>query len=214
MTWIDKLQDVKCEGKSYAQYNEDCIAEEIFKHIGADTKYFVDIGAANASNTRRMLECGWKGIAIDKKPTAEHIHEADVTPVNVNGVLSRLGAPLLFDFLSIDIDGNDFWVLEAILKFYSPRLICAEYNPSLEGSIVMEYNKDHVWNETNNYGFSWLAGIKLFNKMGYKVILNNIGNSMFAVPQLYVRDIEYREPQAIYARNFPTDDNAKFVTYI
>jgi len=97
-----------------------------------------------------------------------------VSPANINGLLKEHGFDETFDLLSIDIDGNDYWVWEAIEA--SPRVVVMEYNPTLgperavnipytEGVEYSEYFRGGVY-----HGASLAALAKLGERKGYALV--------------------------------------------
>lgn len=116
-----------------SQFDEDEIIRDIFGYIGVRHKNFVEFGCGDGrqNNTIALLKRGWSGLWFD--PHKKRIESAKarwreypvqiqrrlITPANVN---TRVIDPL--DFLSIDIDGNDYAVWEAITA--RPRLVCIE----------------------------------------------------------------------------------------
>ncbi len=128
------------ERKDRSQHGEDGIIQHIFDLIGTTDRFFVEIGidsGGGEDNTRALAVRGWSGVWID----LNHIDHpfdnvkairARVTAENVNKVLREAGVRKQFDFLSLDIDGNDYWVLMALL--FRPRVLCVEYNATRQGS--------------------------------------------------------------------------------
>lgn len=124
----------------FSQSNEDEIIAEIFGRIGAGGKRFVEFGcgAGNQNNTIALLREGWSGIWLE--PHRRRMQSAAklfagypvevirrvVTRANVNRIIKD---PL--DLLSIDIDGNDYAVWEALTA--KPRVVRIEYD-AIHGS--------------------------------------------------------------------------------
>lgn len=120
---------------SYSQSNEDEILREIFKRIGAGGKRFVEFGAGDGrqNNTIELLKKGWSGVWIEPhkrrmnsakerwKDYPVEIIRKVIVPKNVNRFVRD---PL--DLLSIDIDGNDYEVWNAVIA--RPRVVCIEYD--------------------------------------------------------------------------------------
>ena len=125
----------------YAQNEEDGLVLALLKEAGIRTRSFVDIGCGdNGGNSGFLaIELGFRGLMIDadeRKVTASRrrfdderiaVEEAFVTRENVNQLIASHGLSGEIDFLSIDIDGNDVWVLDA-LDAVSPRVLAVEYN--------------------------------------------------------------------------------------
>lgn len=133
------------EKRVYSQHGEDGVIEEIFRWIGTAHRHFAEFGIEDGSenNTRALLEKhGWSGLWIEGSEShaakASHsfsafpiqVENAFVTGQNITSLFRKCAVPSDLDLLSIDIDGNDFWALRAILREYSPRAIAVKYNAS------------------------------------------------------------------------------------
>lgn len=94
-----------------------------------------------------------------------------ITAENINSLFKKYAVPQDFDLLSIDIDGNDYWVWQAI-EGYSARVVVIEYNSSLlpNESKSIRYDPSFTWDGTNYYGASLLALAKLGGVKGYTLI--------------------------------------------
>ena len=176
------------ERKIHSQYGEDGIIEIIFYLIGTSTKYFVEIGVEDGKecNTRHLQEHrGWTGIMMDGVYENPPIKTEFVTAENVNDLLAKYNVPKELDLLSIDIDGNDYWVWKAIEGF-SPRMVVIEYNsvhPPTESKVI-KYDPEHRWDQTNYFGASLLALVKLGRSKGYTLV----GCENKGVNAFFVRD--------------------------
>lgn len=149
----------------YSQFGEDEVLKEIF---GEKVDFFVDIGAYNGktfSNTKFFRDNGSKGVMIDSVPKSPEIIKAFVTAENINSVLKENNVPQKFDLLSLDIDGNDYWVWKALT--FEPKVVVVEYNPNLEGEKTIDYQPDYVWDRKVLIGSSKLAFEKLAEEKGY-----------------------------------------------
>ncbi len=143
-------EDLKKSARNvHSQYGEDGIVEWIFSRVGPGNKTCVEFGAwdgRNLSNTFNLVaHHGWKAIYIEADPNkfpaltqTAAVYPA-ITPVcslvtaagetALDNILARHAAPEEFDILSIDIDGDDYDVWEASVK-YRPRLVIVEFNPT------------------------------------------------------------------------------------
>ena len=165
------------ERSVYSQYGEDGVIERIFECIGATNRSFVEFGAGDGlavSNTAHLrLNRGWTGLLMDGNPRGEGdlIVRARIDAENVEALFERHGVPRVFDLLSIDIDGNDYWVWNAIRRF-TPRVVVIEYNIffGLDRCRTMAYQPDHVWDESTYHGASLAALHKLGRSKGYSLI--------------------------------------------
>jgi hypothetical protein len=99
------------------------------------------------------------------------IRHAFVTPRNINDLLYEASVPHDLDILSIDIEGNDFWVWAAITNF-RPRVVIIEYNAGLDprSCLVQPYVEDWQWDGTSYYGASLGALRWLGRERGYRLV--------------------------------------------
>jgi len=199
---IDSLQEV--EFKVFSQWGEDGIIQYLINKVTIQNRIFVEFGVEKytEANTRFLLiNDNWKGLVIDgNKDNIKYIKndeiywKYDLTAVcqfitrdNINDIVSSAGIEGDIGLLSIDIDGNDYWVWEAI-NIVNPRIVVCEYN-SIFGSnyaISIPYNakfqrrKAHYSNLY--YGASLPALCILADKKGYDCIgSNSSGNNAFFV---------------------------------
>jgi len=189
--------------KIFSESDEDGIINEIFRRIGVEDRTFFEFGVGNGgqNNTVNLLVQGWRGFWIEGSPDnmrvistrlAAYIRagelkalQAFITRDDINQLISRLGVPESLDLLSIDIDGNDYWVWEAMERI-SPRVVVIEYNATLRPphSVVMEYKDDYVWDGTSYFGASLVALEKLGRAKGYSLV----GCNFTGVNAFFVRN--------------------------
>jgi len=93
---------------------------------------------------------------------------------NVNALFAKYDVPKRFDLLSIDIDGNDYWVWKAIAGF-QPRVVVVEYNVlfGMQVAKTMPYDANHVWDKSTYHGASLAAFHKLGDELGYSMVYTN-----------------------------------------
>lgn len=199
LDWVAQIPNLHTP-KIYAQFGEETIFEYVFDHIGAKEKYLVDFGAgtlnSGLSNSRYLIEKGWKGLLMDGNPAEVNdiIKQEFITSENIVSLFDKYNVPKNFDLLSIDIDGNDFWVLQSILKSdYSPRVIINEFNGCLpeDKSMVMKYNPSHSWGENDYYGASFLAFKMLMNQAGYTLVHQIATTNMIFIKNDIVPEFDY-----------------------
>lgn len=187
--WVYGMANIPLK-KKYAQFGEENLFDYIFDNIGTQNKFIVDFGAgtlnSGLSNSRYLIEKGWNGLLMDGNPKEKNeiIKQEFITAENIVGLLDKYKVPEDFDFLSIDIDGNDFWVLKSILESkYTPRLIVNEFNGCLpNGHLqVMKYNPNHSWMENDYYGASFDAFKHLLNEAGYTLVFQIASTNMFFI---------------------------------
>lgn len=193
--------------KIYSQNDEDGIIHEIFRRIGTQKRNFVEFGVENGleNNTLKLLLEGWRGLWIeaDRKSVESMkrrfsdviadnrlaIRSAFITAENINELIETWGIGEV-DLLSIDIDGNDFYVWQAI-SVINPRLVVIECNTKFRPplSIVQPYNPQHIWRGTDYSGASLEALTRLGERLGYSLVGTNlIGLNAFFVRNDLVDD--------------------------
>jgi len=201
LEWIKHLKTDAMKTKKYSQCGEDIILKRIFNAIGTTNKFLVDFGAGDGfalSNSRLFIEEGWQGLLMDGDNQGNtDVKEEFITAENICELFAKYNVPKEFDFLSIDIDGNDYWVLNAILKGgysgYSPRVIIAEFNGTIANGIskTIKYNPTHKWGNNDYYGFSFDAGKKLATQHGYTLVCQSELTNMVFVRSDIVPDTGY-----------------------
>ena len=180
--------------KVYSQTIEDGIIEGIFKNIGTTNKYFIEFGAwdgIHLSNTANLrLNEKWEGLLLEgsanKAAQYDYVKHAYITAENINELFSENNVPQEFDLLSIDIDGNDYWVWKAIDETkFKPRVVVIEYNCNFENQMdckAVKYSPEIDTTRPSIYYYS--ASIpalkKLGNSKGYSLVFRvNLHNLFF-----------------------------------
>lgn len=223
MTWIKQIPHLDLSKNKFSQSGEEIVIKYIFDNIGTTDKYLVDFGAGDGkylSNSLALLESGWTALRMDGDNKGNpDVKQEFISPENILELFKKYEVPHMFDFLSIDLDSCDFQLLQRILTYYIPRVICCEYNPAFEPheSKFLKYEKGYQWDETTKYGFSLLAGRKLMNSHGYSLIHNHkflnlffIHNAVLAQNGLPAQNIEVPNQKHIFHRFNP---NAIWIDY-
>lgn len=178
----------------YSQNGEGLYLEYIEHSIPLLYQVLMDIGSGDGfilSNTKHLVNLGWKGIRLDKSNGNLVTRENIMKYYQDNCTL-----------VSIDIDGNDFWILDELLMETTfrgkPRVIIAEFNASYTDSRTITYNPNHEWAGDSYYGFTFDAGVKLAEKHGYKVIFQIADMNMIMVRKdliegLYVPPVTFKQ---------------------
>jgi hypothetical protein len=175
---------------SRAQDGEDKIIRQVLRQIGPSNRIAVEFGAKDGlykSNTARLREQGWRVILFDVQPEADIVIQALITRENINDIFASHGVPEVFDVLSIDIDGNDLWVWDALQA--RPRIVVIEYNASFPSdvSVTVPYDPDRMWDGSNFYGASVLALCRLGRRKGYSLFAYTKSNLIFVERDLITR---------------------------
>lgn len=188
--WVVTLD--KYEEKKYSQSGEDGVIERVFEKIGTFNKLAVEFGEPSGeknSNTANLRKNhGWQTILFDKNPKSSLVYSAAITAENINDIFSKYEVPKHFDLLSIDIDGNDYWVWKSLDDArFKPRVVIIEFNCNLPiyKSQTIKYNPKHEYDKTKYYGASLTALYKLGKSKGYSLIYHTGPlNALFVLREL------------------------------
>jgi hypothetical protein len=212
--YADETRLLKFGYRVYSQSDEDGILHEIFRRIGTVSQSFVEIGCGDGleNNSFFLLLQGWRGVWIEAsarkiavaQKAAEifvrngclRVKEHFVTKDNVDRTVKGLVTGSEIDLLSVDIDGNDYYVLQAI-RSISPRVIVSEYNAKFPSDIkwVMEYSEAHQWDGTDYFGASLKSLEMLLAAKGYTLVgCNLLGCNAFFVRNDLVSENLFRSP--------------------
>ena len=157
-----------------SQNGEDGIIRYLFSEIGFQSRYFVEFGfgARQCNALRLMIHEQFRGLMMDGSGEQcdffnRAVEKLDIPGVkaiqafidldNLESLISDNGTPFEIDFLSIDVNGNDYWFWEK-LKVISPRLVCIEYNSGLgpDWSCTIPYAADFErFNVHPQWVFCW-----------------------------------------------------------
>ena len=183
----------------FSQFEEDGLLLFIFSIIGMENKIFIEIGSddgVNSNSANLYFNFGWRGLFIDANPKSVKRGErffskyphpwyykpkfkcARVTRENINSLIEESGFKGEIGLLSIDIDGNDYWIWDAI-NVVSPKVVIIEtHNEFGLNDIVVPYNPDYSFPGKHPvyHGASPVAMNKLAKKKGYRLVgANELG---------------------------------------
>ena len=155
----------------HSQGGEDGVLLRLFERIGIHHRAFVEFGAwdgLHLSNTANLrLHHGWSGLLMEGSDRAdgELVRRERVDAENLEALFDRYDVPQDVDLLSIDIDGNDYWVWNA-LRRYRPRVVIVEYNVFFlpETAKTIAYDAAHEWDK-ERYGLYHGASLAAFHKL-------------------------------------------------
>ena len=211
------------EFKVYSQWGEDGIIDHLVSSLPIAAKTFVEFGVETytEANTLFLLKHRhWRGLVIDG--SLEHIEtirrsdtfwkydlHADcsfVTRENIDDILSRNGFNGDLGLLSIDIDGNDYWVWEAI-SVASPRIVVSEYNSLFgpDAMVSIPYQADfyrHSDKAPRGYFGASIAALDfLARAKGYSLVAgNSAGNNVFFVRNDCLGSVRPVPPREAYVQ--------------
>ena len=197
------------EVKIFSQNGEDGIIDFIVQKLRLRKPTFVEIGVGDYSeaNTRFIYETYYsQGLIIDsiknfKNKVSSNVNlwrgnlkvfKQKINSENINNILTNY-AKFNIDIFSIDIDGIDYWIINAI-KPKIAKVFILEYNSifgsKLEVTIpyVKNFNRTKSHYSNLYYGASLKAYIKLMNKKGYYFLgVNRLRNNAFFINKDYSR---------------------------
>lgn len=216
--WVENLKRIRPE-KRYSQFGDEAYIMHIFSHIGTTKKYFVDLGAGDGkylSNTKMLKdEFEWKGLMVDADNKGnDEVFKSFITAENIIDIFKEHKVPKEFDFLSIDLDGNDYYVLSKILDNYRPRLIVAEFNGTIPvgEKKVMKYNPEHVWDNDDYYGASFESLKELGAINGYNTIFSIADTNIYMVSKDLLQDPDKDWQVSYVAQQYhPHNPNGEWV---
>jgi len=211
------------EFKVFSQWGEDGIIQYLIHAVPITVPVFVEFGVHNyrESNTRFLLQHdNWSGLIMDA--SQEHIETIMSDPVyyrhnleavhafidreNINDLLLHNGIAGDIGLLSIDIDGNDYWVWEA-LDCVSPRIVICEYDSYLgsDRTVVTPYVPTFDRLQAHHsflYGGASLAALDyLAQRKGYTLVgSNSAGNNAFFVRKDLLGKIPAMTPHEAYRK--------------
>jgi hypothetical protein len=192
------------EANVASQCGEDGVIARALELIGTRDRWCVEFGAWDgryASNSYRLIaQEGYRAVLIEADPercrqlARTHADRPEVIvmgrlvgfegPERLDRILAETPIPTDFDVLSIDIDGNDYHVWEA-LREYRPKLVVIEFNPTIPNEVEYVQPRDPAVSQ----GSSLQAIDRLARGKGYRLIHATVVNGIF-VEQAYAERFE------------------------
>lgn len=197
---IKNLYEV--EFQIFSQFGDDGIIQWLINHLDIPNKTFVEFGVEKyiECNTRFLLfNDKWKGLVIDGEENNIKYIKNDVvsyffnlqsilsfiTKDNINELIKSKNFHEDLGLLSIDIDGNDYWIWKS-LESINPVIVISEYNAEFGlNPWTIPYKEDFVWDKVNNmyyWGASLTSLCDLAIEKGYSFIgCNSQGNNAYFI---------------------------------
>lgn len=212
------------EFRVFSQWGEDGIIQYLVRSVPIERPIFVEFGVENylESNTRFLLTNNqWSGLIMDGSAQniadikrdaiywasnlkAEH---AFITAENIDGLLRSNGIEGDIGLLSVDIDGNDYWVWRDI-RSIAPRIVVCEYNSHFgpTARVTTPYDPGFVRDRAHYskiyYGASIGALVQLAGQKGYTLVAgNSAGNNVFFVRNDVLGALQPRRQEDVYRRS-------------
>lgn len=155
----------------YSQSGEDGILAAIFDKIGTANKWCFECGAGDGllfSNVRHLLDQGWTSVMVEADGAkyqrlltnsasfgskAHYIHARVDTNRGIDSILAECQAPVDIDLVVIDVDGQDYYLLNQIVR-YSPRVVLIEYDNNADDDYYIP-----LLNGVGQAGFMAIQGL-------------------------------------------------------
>lgn len=234
MSEINKISVENAEETVFQPSPHSQQLQNLFTDLGIEQGVCVDIGAydgLNYSHTYPLFEQGWSGLLLEpdlqrfsllssvyRRFPQAFLSRSFVTPVNVSDLLRAYAIPEQFDFLSLDIDSYDFFVLEALLTTHRPTLIVAEVNEVIPPPVqfAVKYDPDFRLQINKRFYGQSLAQLDILcQRHGYAMIdmyymdvflidKKYIDGDLPSLAEIYQRGLLSRPLPAYYA-DYPFD---------
>ena len=197
---------VDAEFQVFSQFGEDGIIQHLVNQVPIENDVFVEFGVEDytESNTRFLLvNDNWRGLVLDgsdahqrwlqSHPTGWR-HEIEAVTAfidrdNINGLIRGEGVEGDIGILSIDLDGNDLWILEAI-DVVSPRILILEYNATFgsEAAVTVPYDPGFVRGQKHASNLYWGASLAALTRTAREKGFSLVGSNSAGNNAFYVRD--------------------------
>jgi hypothetical protein len=206
MDVIASLQDV--EFKVTSQWGEDGIIDWLIERaeIPSELHTFIEFGVENyrESNTRFLLQNrNWRGFIMDGGSSMVNTAIADglyskyslsakqvfITRENINELLASSGLGRNIGLLSVDLDGNDYWIWEAIVAV-SPVICICEYNAVFGDvhPISVPYDPNFFLTSAHYSHLYWGASIAALRSLAAKKGYRFVGTTLAGNDAFFVRE--------------------------
>jgi len=202
----------------FSHANEQSIlAKYIEKLLPKDRpRTVVDIGAGNGvrwSNSYALLLAGWKALGVEADPqkfallskvygkfSNAYASNSLASPDNICALLRDFDIEEDFGVLCVDIDGNDYWVLDAILTKFRPGLVLTEINENIPPPLrfVIKFDPDFKL-RYHFYGYSIAALEDLCRQHDYGILELEYNNAFLAPREL---GAQFRDAESAYREGY------------
>jgi hypothetical protein len=205
----------------YAQGTAEIKLADIFQQLGYATGVILEIGAHDGksmSNTRVFYEQGWDCRYIEgdaalfpyllKNVPADKCLQGFVSVepgCTLDDLMDKLRMPAEFVCLSLDIDGNDYWVWQSLTR-HMPLVVCVEYNSNadLTATLSVPYDKNFVWHGGAYVGATASALVNLGTSKGYTLVAHDdYTNLIFVLERVRPPTMLPMAVTAVIARSTP-----------
>lgn len=194
------------EFSTYSQWGEDGIIDWLIDRLPGIPPTFIEFGVENyqESNTRLLLQLrNWRGLVLDG--SQKHIDDikgqeiywkyelsavcAFIDKDNINGLISNAGLSGDVGLLSVDIDGNDYWVWQAI-EVVNPVIVVCEYNAVLGDihSVSVPYQATFQRTKADPSNLYFGASIRALIALGESKGYTFVGSTSTGANAFFIRN--------------------------
>lgn len=189
-----------------SQNGEDGVIRYLFEQIGYESRWLVEFGfgAKQCNALRLLVHENFTGLLMDgSEENVDFFNHAawklgleDVSAVrtfitrdNLEHLITSNGVPQEIDFLSLDVDGNDYWFWQT-LNCISPRVVCIEYNAGLgpDWSCTVPYDDEFERYAKHPSGFFHGASLAALEKLGKEKGYYLVGCDLTGTNAFFLRD--------------------------
>ncbi len=204
MTRLSSLADVEFRG--FSQWGEDGIIDWLVERLPGIPETFIEFGVSDyrEANTRLLLQLrNWRGLVMDgSEANIRSIQAQDlywrhdltarcafIDRDNINQVIAASGLQGDIGLLSIDIDGNDYWIWQAI-DAVSPVIVACEYNAVLGDrcALTVPYRADFQRTREHHSNLYFGASIRALVALGKSKGYSFVGTTSTGCNAFFVRN--------------------------
>ena len=205
--------------RSSSNFDEERILREyVAKLLPKDHGHTaVDLGAGDGvrhSNTHALFTSGWRGLAVDGDANRSYrlarayrnypnvfTCRNQITPQNIVSLLEAYQIPTDFEVLSLDIDSYDYWVLDALLAKFRPRIVVTEINEKIPPPLrfIVKYDPDFTL-QHHFFGYSIASLEDLCARHNYGLMSLEYNNA-FITP-LELARVQARDAVTVYREGY------------
>jgi hypothetical protein len=208
------------ELRAYSQNGEDGVIAEILGRIGVSSRFFVEFGVESGreGNCVYLADvAGWQGLFMEAddefyrllerkyepRDDVRTIH-ARITSENIEELFASGQVPAEPDVVSIDVDGQDYWIWDAI-EAYRPRIVVIEYNSALDPRrrLVQPKQSGASWDGTEYMGASLGAIQALGERKEYRLVHTELAGSNAFLVRADLAEGKFPEAGEVSVRGLP-----------
>ncbi|MEO1230604.1 MAG: hypothetical protein AAFZ18_17040 [Myxococcota bacterium] len=172
------------EHRVFSQNGEDGVLAALFDRLGAGRRTFVEFGIQDGREGNAVLladVAGWSGLFLEPDPShfaaleakyrlcpRVHTRSDRITSASLDPILREVGLFDDLDLLSIDVDGDDYWIWRG--SAVRPRVLVIEYNASLRLDPIVQPPHAEPWDGTCAVGASLETLARLGKAKGYGLV--------------------------------------------